>query len=303
VNLRGIFPPIATPFTADGDVDFEALRFNVGRWMATSLRGLVVLGTTGEAAHVTPDEAERIIGAVREGVPADRVLIAGAGQDATRAAIAACRRAASAGANAVLVRTPSAFKTLMNGEALLRHYRAVADESPVPVLLYNFTAAFGVNLPTATIAQLAGHPNIIGMKESSGDLTQITEQVHQTRSDFIVLVGSAPTLYASLCVGAQGGVVASANVIPDLFIDLMDAAARGDHAEALRLQVAVTALSLAVTTGWGIPGLKAAMSLAGYRGGWPRAPLSPASDVVVNELRGLLAALPSAAPTRVAAPR
>jgi 4-hydroxy-2-oxoglutarate aldolase len=293
VNLRGILPPIATPFTADGAIDFEALRFNVQRWMQTGLRGLVVLGSNGEAAYVDEDEAERVVATVREGVPRDRPLVAGTGRDSTRATIAATRRAAAAGADAVLVRTPAAFKGQMTGDAFLRHYTTVADASPVPVLLYNFAAAFGVALPIDTIVRLAEHPNVIGLKESGGDLAQIADQVSRTPDEFVVTVGSAPTLYASLCMGAHGGIVAAANIIPEAMVQLYDAAASGDHAGALAVQRAITPLARFVTTGCGVPALKAAMTLAGYRGGFPRAPLAPAPAAVVEDVRRLLAALPS----------
>jgi 4-hydroxy-2-oxoglutarate aldolase len=284
---------VATPFTEDGQVDLDALRFNVGRWMQTRLRGLVVLGSNGEAAYISDEESERVIATVRDLVPRDRALVAGAGRDGTHATIAACRRAAAAGADLALVRTPMAFKPQMTGEALVRHYTAVADASPIPVLLYSFAAAFGVTVPIDTVVRLAEHPNIAGLKESGGDLAQIGDQVSRTPARFIVVVGSAPTLYASLCVGATGGVVAVANVVPDLLVSLYELTVRGEHREALALQRAITPLARAVTSGGGVPALKAAMTLAGYRGGWPRAPLAPVPDSLVDELRRMLVALGS----------
>jgi 4-hydroxy-2-oxoglutarate aldolase len=288
VNLHGIFPPVATPFTERGDLDLDALQFNAHRWMQTRLRGLVVLGTNGEAAYLDADESEAVVAAARACVPADRTLIAGTGHDSTRQTIRACERAAKAGADVVLVRTPGAFKGLMTGDAFVRHFRAVADASPVPVLLYNFANNFGVNMPTAAIAALAEHPNVIGMKESGGDVSQINEQVGATPDRFEVVVGSAPSLYASLCVGAVGGVVALANVAPDACVDLYEHAAAGRHAAALAQQRAITPLAVAVTGKHGVPGLKAAMTLAGYRGGWPRGPLAPASQAVVDDIRGIM---------------
>jgi 4-hydroxy-2-oxoglutarate aldolase len=176
----------------------------------------------------------------------------------------------------------------MTAEAFIAHYTAVADASPVPVLLYSFPAAFGLSLPIDAVARLAGHPNVAGLKESSGDIGFIADCVSRTPEGFVVVVGSAPTLYASLCVGAAGGVVVGANVIPELFVELHQAVVRGDHAEALRLQRAITPLGRAVGSQWGIAGLKAAMSLAGYRGGWPRAPLAPAPPAIVEQLRQML---------------
>lgn len=288
VSLAGIFPPIATPFSADGEVDYPALRFNVARWVRTGLRGLVVLGTNGEAAHVDEDEAERIVGEVRALVPATRLVIAGTGRDATRLTIAACRRAARVGADLVLVRPPTGFRTQMSIEVLVSHYRAVADASPVPVLLYDFPQAFGVALPLAAVVSLATHPNIVGLKESSGDVGQVADQVAATPEGFEVLVGAAATLYPSLLMGAAGGIVAVANVVPEVCVRLFDLVREGSHDQARALQRRLTPLARAVTTTHGVAGLKAAMDAAGYRGGYPRAPLEPAGPDVRAELDRLV---------------
>lgn len=297
MNLAGIFPPVATPFTPGGELDLGALRFNVDRWAATGLCGLVLLGTNGESALVDDDEADRVVEAARDRLPRDRELIVGTGRESTRATIAASRRAAAAGATAVLVRAPSFFKGQMDTAAFLRHYTAVADASPVPVVLYNFPQAFGVNLSIPAIVRLAEHPNIAGMKESSGDIGQIADEVSQTPDRFLVVVGSAPTLYASLCVGAIGGVVALANVMPDLCVRLYELTTSGRAAEALHLQRALTPLAKLVTGVHGVPGLKAAMTLAGYRGGAPRLPLAPAGDACIEEIRGAMQTLATVAGT------
>lgn len=294
MNLAGILPPVATPFTADGDLDLDAMRVNVDRWARTGLRGLVLLGSNGESAFVDDEEADRLVEAVRERLPDDRELVVGTGRESTRATIGACRRAAAAGATAALVRAPAFFKAQMDTAAFVRHYAAVADASPVPVILYNFPQAFGVNLPLAAIARLAEHPNVAGMKESSGDIGQIADEVSQTPDRFLVVVGSAPTLYASVCVGATGGVVAVANVVPDVCVRLYELSASGRAAEALALQRALTPLARLVTATHGVPGLKAAMTLAGYRGGAPRLPLAPAGDACVDEIRRAMQALSAA---------
>jgi 4-hydroxy-2-oxoglutarate aldolase len=286
VNLDGILPPIATPFSGD-DVDLKGLRANVDRWMRTGLRGLVVLGSNGEAPLVSEDEAVRIVGTAREGVPPDCLLIAGTGRQSTRGTIAATRAAAAAGADGVLVLTPSFYKTQMSGDALDRHYRAVADASPVPVVLYNFPAVTGVTLPMHSVQKLAEHPNIAGIKESSGDVGATGEYVATTRGDFRVVVGAAQSLYASLLVGADGGVVALANVIPELCVRLHALTRNGQHEEALALQRAILPLSRAVTATYGIAGLKAAMEIAGYVGGPPRAPLLPLPDAARPVLTAL----------------
>lgn len=287
MNLSGLYPPVATPFL-DDRVDTAALRHNVARWMRTGLRGLLALGSNGEAAFVDEDEAELVVATLREGVPADRVLLAGTGRQSTRATIAATARAARAGADAVLVLTPFYFKTQMTHEALVAHYRAVADASPVPVLLYNFTAVTGLNMAPDTVAVLSEHPNIIGIKDSNGDIGQIAAIVGRTPAGFPVLVGSAPTLFPAMMVGAAGGIVAVANVAPDPCVALYDLVRAGRHEEARLLQRRLTPLAQAVTSGYGVAGLKAAMDLAGYRGGDVRGPLRPAPPQAREHLGRLL---------------
>jgi 4-hydroxy-2-oxoglutarate aldolase len=274
MNLAGIYPPIATPFKND-DVDYAGLARNVNRWMQTGLRGLLVLGSNGEAAFLDEDEAERVVITVREGLPRDRVLLAGTGRQSTRATIAATRRAARAGADAVLVLTPFYFKGQMTHDALVDHYRAVADASPVPVLLYNFTNVTGLNVTPETVAALSAHPNIVGLKDSNGDIGQVAAVTARVPPGFTVLVGSAGTLYPAMMMGAAGGIVAVANVVPEICVKLYDLVRAGRYDEARALQRRLTPLAQAVTSGHGVPGLKAAMEIAGYVGGDARRPLRP----------------------------
>jgi 4-hydroxy-2-oxoglutarate aldolase len=286
MELSGIYPPIVTPFAGD-ELDLPAVRHNTTRWMATGLRGLLVLGSNGEAAFVDEDESERLVATVREYVPRDRVLLVGTGRQSTRATIVATRRAAQAGADAVLVLTPFYFKTQMTPDALTAHYTAVADASPVPVLLYNFTNVTGLNLAPDIVARLAAHPNIVGIKDSNGDVGQVAAYVAATGASFPVLVGSAGTLYPSLTMGAAGAIVAVANVVPEVCVRLFDLAREGRHQEARDLQKRLTPLAMAVTRGFGIAGLKVVMDIAGYRGGDVRAPLQPAKPEARDMLRRL----------------
>lgn len=290
MDLRGVFPPIPTPFR-DGALDTAALAANCERWMATGLRGLVVLGSNGEAPLLDDDESDRVIAAARERVPAGRLLIAGVARESTVGTVRAATRAAALGADAVLVRTPSFFRTLLTGEALTRHYMAVADAAPAPVLLYNFTALTGVTLPVAAVARLADHPNIVGMKESGSDIAFISALIDETPDDFSVLAGSAPVFYASLVSGAAGGILALASAVPDLCVELFDLVAAGRLEEARRLQRRLTPLARLLTRVHGVPGLKAALEIAGYAGGAPRPPLQPAGPAAVAEIRQALEAV------------
>lgn len=290
MHLAAVFPPMATPFD-DGKVDAGAIAFNIERWLRAGVGGVVALGSNGEAPLLDEEESDRVIGAARDAVPAGKLLIAGTGRESTSATIGASRRAAALGADAVLVRTPAYFKGRMTPDAFVQHYTAVAEASPVPVLLYNYPAVTGVNLAPDTVSRLAAHPNIAGVKETGSDAAQLAEYVDLTPRTFAVIAGTAPTFYASLCLGATGGILAAACVAPGICVRLFELAAAGRHREARDLQRRLTPLARLVTTGHGVPGLKAAMDLAGYRGGEPRAPLHPAPAGAVEQIRAELARL------------
>ena len=288
MNLTGVFAPIPTPFDRDHRVDIARLRVALARWVSTSLAGFVVLGSNGEAVLLDDDEADLVIAAARESVPRGRPLIAGAGRESTRAAVGAAKRAADLGADAVLVRTPGFFKPQMSSDAFVRHYTAVADASPVPVLLYNFTALTGVNLLPEAVSRLAAHPNIAGMKESGGDVEQIADLVSGTPDDFSVLAGSASTFYAALCVGAVGGILALGCVVPEACARLYQLTNDGRHDQARALQQQLLPLAKLLGSAYGVPGLKAALNLVGCDVGVPRLPLTPVPDAALMALREAL---------------
>lgn len=290
-RFTGIFTPIVTPFTTDDAVDEGALRRNVDRWMRTPLTGLVVLGSNGEAAQLDEVEADRVVTIVREHVPRDRPLIAGTGRESTKATIAATARAAAAGVDAVLVRTPSFFKTQMTADVFVRHFTAVADASPVPVLLYNVSMFTGVNMQVHAVERLAAHPNIAGMKESGSDIGYISDLIERTPDDFTVLAGSATTFFHALCAGCDGGVLALASVLPDACVRMETLVRDRCLAEARVLQHWLMPLARSVGSTYGVAGLKAALDLVGYSGGVPRPPLRPASPEIVRAISEELAML------------
>jgi len=289
MNLAGVFAPIPTPFDDRDRVDTARLRTALARWVRRPLTGFVVLGSNGEAVLMDDFEADQVIISARETIPSDRRFIVGTGRESTQAAIRASRRAAEHGADAVLVRTPGFFKTQMTTDAFVRHYTAVADASPVPVLLYNFTALTGVNLLPAAVARLATHPNIVGMKESGGDVAQIADLVSGTPDDFNVLAGTTATFFAALSVGAAGGILALACVVPGACMHLFELNQAGRHAEALALQRQLVPLARLLGPTYGVPGLKTALNLLGYDVGVPRPPLTPVPDTAIPALRDALA--------------
>ena len=289
MHLSGVLAPIPTPFDEHDRADTTRLRRALTKWLERPLTGFVVLGSTGEAVLVDDLDADRIIVAAREVVPADRHFIVGTGRESTQATIRATKRAAEHGADAVLVRTPGFFKPQMTSDAFVRHYAAVADASPVPVLLYNFTAMTGVNLLPAAVTTLASHPNIVGMKESGGDVAQIADLVAATPDDFMVLAGTATTFYPALCVGAVGGILAPACVVADACARVFELTCAGRHEEARRQQRELVPLSRLLGPTYGVPGLKAALNLVGYDVGVPRPPLAPVPEAAVAVLRDALA--------------
>ena len=274
MKLAGVLAPIPTPFDDHDRVDTHRLRAALGKWLARPLNGFVLLGSNGEAVLLDEFESDRVIAAARETIPPDRPLIVGTGRESTQGTIRAAKRAAELGADAALVRTPGFFKGQMTNDVFVRHYTAVADESPVPVLLYNFTALTGVNLQPAAVSRLAAHPTIVGMKESGGDIAQITEVVASVPSDFQMLAGSLLSFHAALVAGCVGGILAPACVVTEACARLFELARDGRHDEARRLQQQLLPIAkLLGTGGYGIPGLKAALAVIGYDLGYPRPPL------------------------------
>ena len=290
--LRGVFPPLPTPFTDDA-LDEGVLRETVTALMQTRLGGLLVLGTNGESFLVEPAEADRVVRIARDAMPAGRQLLAGTGCDSTRATIDACQRAGAHGATHALVRPPTSYTRFMTQDVLMAHYERVADASPIPVLLYNQPAVFGAELAAPTVAILSRHDNIVGLKDSSGNIAHVSDVLGRVPDGFRVLTGVAGMMYQALLTGTSGSIVAVANVVPNLVVQLYEYVMTGELHKALALQRAVAPLAKAVTVQYGVAGLKAAMTLAGYAGLSPRLPLEPVPPAVVEELRGLLQHLES----------
>jgi len=294
LSLRGVIPPLVTPFRPDGGLDLAAFEANLEALSAHELAGFLVLGSNGEAAGLDEDEKLRLVAAARRLLPR-RFLLVGTGMEGTRGTVALTRKAADAGADAALVLTPHYYKSRMTAEALRLHFEAVADASPVPVYLYSVPAFTGLPWPPGLASALAAHPRIAGMKESSGDVGLLGRVVSSVPARFEVACGNALVFYPALCVGAAGGVLGVANCAPRPAVALYEAFVAGDHARARRIQEALLPLASAIATGHGVAALKLAMGLAGLHGGAVRAPLLPAPASALDELRPLLEAAEAAA--------
>ncbi|NXP83051.1 HOGA1 protein, partial [Ramphastos sulfuratus] len=286
LDLKGIFPPLATPFSPMQEVDYVQMEGNLRRYASIPFRGLVVLGSNGEYPYLAPHERLDVVRCVRQALPRDRLLLAGSGCESTQATIKLTVSMAEAGADVALVVTPCYYRGAMTSIALVQHYTEVADASPIPVVLYSVPANTGLDLPLEAVLILAQHPNIVGIKDSGGDIGRMGLMVHKTQQeDFQVLAGSASFLMASYALGASGGVCALANVLGDALCQLDHLCREGCWQEARDLQHRLIEPNMAVTRRFGIPGLKKAMEWFGYYGGPCRAPLAPLSPAQVEELR------------------
>jgi 4-hydroxy-2-oxoglutarate aldolase len=287
-SFEGVYPPVLTPFRG-GEVAHDRLASNLGRLNAHPLTGYVVLGSTGEFPLLTEGEKERVIATAREHTPRDRLLVAGTGGESTDACIRLTKRAAHLGVDAAIVITPCYFKGALKPPVLIRHYRAVADASPVPILLYNFPANTGINLEPETVARLAEHPNIRGIKDSSGNVPQAAETIRLTPKTFHVFVGSPIAFLPALVVGAAGGILAVANVAPAECGEVWRLARSGQWAEARDVAIRLGPIATGISGRYGIGGLKAAIDLLGGYGGPTRAPLPVPDADGVEEIREILA--------------
>jgi 4-hydroxy-2-oxoglutarate aldolase len=289
--LSGLLLPITTPFTASEEIDLAGLRSNLDRWNQAGITGYVVLGSTGERVNLDEREFIQVIETARDATPSEMAFIVGAGQQSTRGTNEEIRRAANAGAEAVLVITPHYYRSAITQEALVTHYTAVADAAPIPVILYSMPDLTGIKIEPETAARLSEHQNIIGMKDSSNDIAKFAEAVRMTQDDFAMMIGNGTVFSETLQAGARAGILAVGCCAPQICLDIYQAVKANDLDRADGLQQKLTPLARAVTRTYGIGGLKAALEIAGYVGGSVRAPLKAPSEDAAAEISELLSAV------------
>ena len=292
MNLAGALVAAITPFDpVTGEIDVVGLRSNIRYWIERDAFGVVIGGSTGEAVYLDEDERRRLLEAARAVVPSDRLLIAGTGAESTRTTLRLCKTAIDEGADAVLVMPPAFYKGGMTPEALAVHYRRIADESTVPVIVYQVPTRLNtIELAVGLVAELSRHENIIGIKDSRGSLEVVGDLVKQCAEGFQVLVGSGAQLYGSLEVGAVGAILGVSNPMPQETSDLIRAFHEGRAQEAGRLQEQIGPVHKVMVGEMGVAGVKAGLDMMGLRGGDPRPPLRPLSDKRRAELRPVLEA-------------
>lgn len=276
--LNGIYTPIVTPFKENEDIDYGKMKHNLDRWGKTDLDGIVVLGSNGEFVYLSLEEKLELTKFVIDNFNKDKNIIVGTSCESTRETIKLSNQMADLGADAVLVLPPNYFKSGMKEEILYKHFVDVADEVKVPVMLYNMPGNTGINLSSSLVARLAKHPNIVGIKDTSGNIVQITEIVRDTEDDFSVFAGNAGYLLPALAVGARGATLALANILPEECCKLVSLVKEGKMKEARELQLKIVELNFTVTGKFGIPALKYALDLLGYQGGEVRRPLRALSE-------------------------
>jgi len=286
-DLHGIFPPIPTPFV-DGKVAYEKLSGNIVRWNQTGLKGYVAFGSNGEYVYLSEEEKLEVVRTVVQSAAPGMKVIAGTGCESTWQTIKLTNECAKRGAHAALVVTPFYYGGRMNEAALLRHFTEVADQAAIPILIYNVTKFTNINVSAGLVARLSRHPNIIGIKDSNGNVSSLGEMVATADKDFSVLVGTAGALFGALTLGAVGGVLALANVAPEACVQIRTLLEQGRIEPARQLQLRMLPVNTAVTVTYGVPGLKAALDMLGYFGGDPRPPLLPASEKERGEIREIL---------------
>lgn len=289
MKLRGVFAPLTTSFGEDGGLALARYRENIQRYNKTGLAGYVINGSTSESVLLLWSEVYKLWETAKEATAAGKILIAGTGAESTPETIEHTKRAAAFGFDAALVRTPSFYKPAINDDLLAAHYTRVADASPIPILIYSVPLFTHVTVEASLIARIGAHPNIAGIKDSSGNVEGVVKIMAAAPESFQMLVGSAATLYESLRRGATGAVIAVADAFPELCVEIYQAAGEGDAERARALQEKLMAPSKILGPQYGISGLKYAMDRLGYYGGPPRPPLMRLNDAARREIEAMLA--------------
>ncbi len=288
LKLNGIYPPLPASFNKRGELDGGKITENIEALCRHDLAGILVLGSNGELVMLDDDEKKKVYNLARKAIPGDKLMLAGTGAQSTRQTIKLSVMASEAGADAVLVLSPSYYKGQMNRKALVQFYHEVADSSPVPVIIYNMPANSGLDMDADTILESAAHDNIIGIKDSGGNLVKMASLIKNAKEGFQVLAGSAGFLLPALSIGAVGGILALANIAPELCLDIYNSFLNGDAVKAKKYQLKAVDINTAVTRKGGVPALKAAMDHLGMYGGPVRRPLLPLDDESRKQLIALI---------------
>ena len=288
IALRSVLAPVVTPFSDDGEIDLTAFANNVSAHLAAGVSGIVITGSTGEAALLDDSERSALVDRARHAVPNGATLLVGTGSESTRATIARTAAAASRGADGVLVVAPHYYGTAVTQSDLLDHYRRVADASPIPVVLYSIPKYMHFAISPEVVAKLATHQNIVGIKDSAGDRAVFAKFMEAQSDTFTVLTGNGSFFAEALRMGARGGILAASLFAPELTLGVWRAHESGNADAMDHAQSAMTPLASQIVGGMGVAGVKAAMDHVGLAGGRPRPPLQPLDSVRQAALEELM---------------
>jgi 4-hydroxy-2-oxoglutarate aldolase len=287
-DLRGVLPPVLTPFSEDGSINFQAFVHNIERWNKTPLSGYLFLGSNSETAYLNEQEKIELLKRAKELIPANRVFLVGTGLESTQETIRFTNIAAGTGAQAALVLTPSYYIDQMNDSALVKHFTILADASDIPILLYNVPKHTHLNISANVVKTISTHPNIIGMKDSSGDCSQLETFLSVADANFTVLVGTAAAWYPALELGIKGGIMALATIAPNECTEIQSMFNSESQQQARTLFERLLPVNTAVTATYGVAGLKYAADILGYMGGFVRSPLLPLDQESKSRIKKIL---------------
>jgi 4-hydroxy-2-oxoglutarate aldolase len=286
-HFEGVFPPLTTPFSGE-EVIYEKLKENIRKYAPFDLAGYVILGSTGESVYLSDDESLKLVKTARKSVGRKKKIIVGTGRESTKMTLDFTNKVADIGVDAALVRTPSYFKSRMTSEALRRHYLTLAEHSRLPIIIYNFPQVTGISIKGDLVVELAALANIVGIKDSTGDLVLLKEVVPRVKPPFSFLIGSAGVLLSGLDLGASGGILALADAAPEPCARVYRMFSEGKRQEALEIQDDLVPVNTALSQTFGIPAIKYAMDVRGFYGGPVRLPLLPIDEEAKAEVNALL---------------
>jgi 4-hydroxy-2-oxoglutarate aldolase len=288
LKLNGIFPPLPTSFDENENLALDKIQDNIIKLGQYKLAGFLILGSNGELVNLSEKEVGDVYSAARDAIPTDKIMLAGTGAQSTRETIKLTKAAANTGADAALVLHPFYYKGLMTQEALITHYHEVADASTIPVIIYNMPANSGMDMDAETIVKISAHENIIGLKDSGGNMAKMGSIKRMALPDFQLLAGGAGFLLPALTMGATGGILALANIAPEKCISVYDDYFSGKLENAQKTQLDLISINSAITRKWGVPALKAAMDYMGLFGGITRKPMLPVNEEILQQLVKLI---------------